>query len=115
MRGNSVLHPVHGGRGGEWDTLRRTSRRTLRRLTGARLLTPYGMYPDQVAKELTGPYLGIEDVDEAMTWFVRMGILFINDRQRIANYERHAKLARRHDCRTYYQYRTVVLPHRHAA
>jgi hypothetical protein len=106
MRGNSVLHPIHGGTGGEWDTLRRAPAKVLRRLTGARWLTPYGMAPDQVACELTGPYKGIDDVDDAMTWFLRTAVAALDERRARRHWERHQAVARRHGYKTYYDYRT---------
>lgn len=105
MLGNTVRHPAHGGAGGEWDTLRRAPRGVLRRLTGARLLTPHGEEPDVAATYYIGPNAGIWDVCEAMEWYLRICILFVDDRQRIANFERHIKLARRHGCRSYFEYR----------
>ena len=108
MMGNTVRHPCHGGVGGEWDTLRfllGKRPRVSRRLVGARLLTPYGMAPDVATHDCIGPNAHIEDVDEAMAWYLRMCLLYLNDRQKLANYNRHQKLARNNGFYTYFGYR----------
>jgi hypothetical protein len=106
LGGSSLLHPAHGDPGGEWDALRALDRSTLRRLTGARLLTPHGLRPDVAADIIARNVARIEDVDDAMAWFVRTALDAITERRRAAHHRRHALLARRHGYRTYHQYRT---------
>lgn len=111
MMGNTIRHPTHGGSGGEWDSLRLIlSKRpqVSRRLVGARLLTPYGMTPDVATHECIGPNAHIDDMDEAMSWYVKVGVLFVIDRQKIANYNRHQKLALNHGFYTYFGYRNAL-------
>lgn len=104
----SILHPIHGGDGGEWDTLRRLGRPALRTLTGARLLTPHGMFPDDAATHVIGPRTGLFDTCEAMEWFGRTALLAIEERRRRRHHERHLALAKRHDHRTYFRYRNAL-------
>jgi hypothetical protein len=107
MGGEAVRHPVHGGRGGEWDTLRRLPRRSLRILTGARLLTPDGLFPDEAATHVIGPKLGLYDTCEAMDWFARTGLAMIAERRQRRNVERHLRVAKRAGFPTYYDYRNA--------
>lgn len=111
MGANTVRHPRYGSSGGEWDGLRfilAKRPRYNRKLVGAQLLTRYGLAPDQAVTECISPYKGIDDIDDAMEWYVKVCILFIAERQKAANFKRHSKLAKKHKCRTYFEYRNKL-------
>jgi hypothetical protein len=111
MMGNTILHPCHGGGGGEWDTLRYllTKRPCVgRKLVGARLLTPYGLTPDVATSNYIAPATGFDDLDTAVSWYVKTCLLFVEDRQKLANFRRHERLAKKHGFHNYFAYRDAL-------
>lgn len=71
LGGSSIRHPAHRTVGGEWDSLSALPTRCLRSLTGARVLTPYGMPPD-VAAEWVGNGLNREMTADDLADWLRM-------------------------------------------
>jgi hypothetical protein len=105
MGPNRVMHPVHGGEGGEWDTLRSIPLHERRILTGARYLTPRGMLPD-VAGDLICDQTNATDTCEAMEWYIANALGAVIERRRLAYDRRTTNLARRQGYTTYHQLRT---------
>lgn len=108
MGDEAIRHPSRGGKGGEWDTIRSIPRGIRRTLTGAKLLTPGGMFPDDAATHVIGPATGLYDTCEAMEWFVKHAMLMIRERRQTNHYARHLKVAKRYGYKTYYAYRTFM-------
>lgn len=117
MCGETIRHPVHMHKdygGGEWDALRALPRDIKRTLTGARMLTPRGLHPDE-AFVFVQRGLGtwkIHDVDDAVDWYVATCLTVIRQRRRIAHWKRHHKLAVRNGYRSYWYYRKAYLQER---
>lgn len=114
MQHETVRHPIHGSKGGEWDALNHLPRNTKRTLTGAQMLTPQGLPPD-VAAEVIEHHTNCEGVDECMDWYVTCCLTVIRQRRRIAWWRRHHRLARRNGYRTYWYYRKAYLQQREEA
>ena len=118
MNGETVRHPIHMHKqygGGEWDALRALPRDIKRTLTGARMLTPRGLHPDEAHAVIECRVSNIQDVDDAINWYVEMCLITIRQRRRIAHWQRHHKLAVRNGYASYWYYRKAYMDERKQA
>lgn len=101
----TIRHPSRRSRGGEWDALAALPARTIRRLTGAGVLTPHGLPPD-VAAEWVGARLGRDMTpDELADWLHRVVSPAIHERRTERVRLRRHRYAREQGAVTYFDLR----------
>lgn len=108
LMGTTVKSTPSGPAGGEWDYLLALPRRTRRRLIGAGYLTTYGEQPDVAAELIIAHVAGVENIDDAMAWYVRTALRALAERRRLAHHRRHQRHAALNGRRSYYEHRTAL-------
>lgn len=104
----SIRHPRYRTAGGEWDGLAGLPARTIRVLTGARILTTYGIVPD-VAAELVGGALGrTMTPDDLADWLRCVVVPSIEEARRDRKRAARHRLAVSAGARTYFDYRDTL-------
>ena len=90
---------------GEWDWRRVISRKRLRKLIGARYLTSTGEKPDVFAEVIIDNVAGIDNIDDAIDWYIKTALKAITESRRERHHRRHLRHARANGFATYYEYR----------
>jgi len=91
--------------GGEWDPWLDTPPRARRRLVAAGYAHPRGLAPDELA-EVVSAYSPM-DHREVVTWYVRTALRALEERRRLARWERERRLCWRTGHPTYYAARVA--------
>lgn len=104
----SIRHPRWRTAGGEWDALAALPSRTLRVLTGARILTPHG-YPPDVAAMLVGAALGRDMTpDDLADWLRRVAAPAIAEARTVRQRQGRHRRAVAAGARSYFDYRDTL-------
>lgn len=101
-----ALGPTPGGEP-EWDWLPRVSRRTLRRLRGARYMRRDGVQPDWLAQLIVPRVPGVETDGDAIDWYIKTCLVAIDEARLLAGRRRRFMAAMRAGHGTHYEHRTA--------